>query len=739
MSRILLVSNRLPVTVKLEHGSLRVARSPGGLATGLSGPHQRSKGLWLGWPGDVSRLSPEQRVELERRLHELRLVPLYLSPGEHSRFYEGFSNGVLWPLFHYLLDRVRLDSRDWESYQAVNARFAELVAAHYRPGDLIWVQDYQLCLLPAMLRERLPGARIGFFLHIPFPSSEVFRTLPWRTALLEGLLGADLIGFHTFSYARHFSSSLLRLLGLESEADRFPHEGREVRVGVFPMGVDAKALGALAESPEVLAEAELIQKDAHGRKIFLGIDRLDYTKGMPRRLLAFERLLEREPQLRSRVRLVQVAVPSRTKIEAYEALRREVDELVGRINGAYGSTSAMPIHYLYRDFNERHIAAFYRAADVMLVTPLRDGMNLVAKEFAAARPDEDGVLILSELAGAASELGGALRVNPYDIDQLAAAMKQALTMPAEERWTRMRALRQRVLQADVHQWAQAFLDDLAGDAPASGIEPGPETAWRTRLIRAFREAPRRVIFLDYDGTLLPFAPAPELAAPDPELRELLRALASLPETRVHIVSGRGRDLLGYWLSELPLGLHAEHGFWSRPTVASPWRPSRELKEGWKERLLPILEEFTARTPGSLIEEKSASVTWHYRMADPEFGSFQAKELRLHLSEVFSNFPVQVLPGVKAVEIRLQGLHKGKIVSPALADAPPGCAVLAMGDDRTDEDLFAALPPGGFAIHIGPTSSRATYRLKDPAAARGLLRELLAALSAQTLEHSLELS
>src|SRR5579884_1749929 len=462
MARLILVSNRLPVTVKVDRGELAVARSAGGLATGLRGPHEKSGGLWVGWPGDVSRMTAAQQRQLETHLDELRCVPVYLTPGEVSRYYGGFSNAVLWPLFHYLLDRIPPTSQEWDVYRAVNRKFADAVARVWRPGDLVWVHDYQLVLVPQMLRARIPGATVGFFLHIPFPASEVLRILPWREQVLEGMLGADLVGFHTFTYRSHFSSSVLRVLGIPTQNERIYVDGREVRLGVFPIGVDARTFGALADDPEVLREVGAIRAEARGERILLGIDRLDYTKGIPRRLLAFERLLERGPHWRGKVRLVQIAVPSRDKVPSYQEFRRQVDELVGRINGAFSTVDWIPIHYVHRSLAPRQVVALYRAADVMLVTPLRDGMNLVAKEFVTCRTDEDGVLVLSEFAGAAAEMGEALQVNPYDIDTMAQAYDEALTMPEEDRRVRMRALRQRIAARDVHHWAESFIDALGG-------------------------------------------------------------------------------------------------------------------------------------------------------------------------------------------------------------------------------------------------------------------------------------
>ncbi|UQA57981.1 bifunctional alpha,alpha-trehalose-phosphate synthase (UDP-forming)/trehalose-phosphatase [Polyangium aurulentum] len=725
MARLLLVSNRLPVTVKVDHGELHVSPSAGGLATGLKGPHQRSGGLWMGFPGDASRMDEAQRAELEARLAELQCVPIHLSPGEVSRYYEGFSNGVLWPLFHYLLDRVPLDARDWESYRRVNERFADLVAEHHREGDIVWVHDYQLALVPGMLRRRIPNARIGFFLHIPFPSSEIFRILPWRNQILDGLLGADLVGFHTLSYLRAFVASLMLVHGVEANVDRVWYEGREVRLGAFPMGIDAAAFAALADTPEVIEEARAIRKSAEGQHILLGIDRLDYTKGIPRRLLAIERLLEREPSLRGKVRLVQVTVPSRTKVEAYQDFRRQVDELVGRINGAFATVQSVPIHSLYRSFSERQLTALYKAADAMLVTPLRDGMNLVAKEFVAARTDEDGVLVLSELAGAASELGAALHVNPYDIGQVAMAMKRAITMPREERRWRMAALRGRVLAYDVHRWAQSFIDTLEtqSEDTARRVTHTATPDELEKLTEEIRNERRLLVLLDYDGTLVEFEGLPENARPDEDLRALLRALAERPGTRVHVISGRTRPMLEGWLGDLPIGLSAEHGFWTRPGPQGTWTMRGHVPADWKSRFLPLLEQFVARTPGSLIEEKWASVTFHYRMADAAFGALQAKELRLHLGDLLKNAPVEVVPGDKVVEIRLLGAGSGALVPWLLRDAPQGTRVLALGDDLADEEMFAALASPHVAVHVGPGPSRAAYRLSGPAAARSLLREI----------------
>jgi trehalose 6-phosphate synthase/phosphatase len=720
---VLIVSNRLPVTASIEGGRVGLAEASGGLATGLEGWHRQTDGLWIGWPGDALSGAGADRTELVRQLQARRVVPIFLSADEVARYYDGFANRVLWPLFHYLVDRVPVEASGWEAYKQVNTKFADRVADVYQPGDVIWVHDYQLMLVPALLRERLPQAAIGFFLHIPFPSSEVFRILPWRREILRGLLGASLVGFHTFAYLRHFVTSLLHVEGIEAQIDRIPVDDRMVRLGVFPMGVDVAAFEALARDPTVVAEAEAIRADAGGRRILLGVDRLDYTKGIPRRMLAIERLLARKPALRDAIRYIQIAVPSREKVDSYQVFRRQVEEAVGRINGASATLRSTPIHYLHQSVSRPQLVALYSAADVMVVTPLRDGMNLVAKEFVASRVDGDGVLVLSEFAGAADELGAALTVNPYDVDAVGAALDEALAMDPAVRQARMRNLRRRLADNDVQRWASRFVEQLSvPQPPADQVTTVPPA-----IVAAAVGAERRLaLLLDYDGSLVPIAKVPDLAVPDAALLALVAALAARPGTEVHLVSGRPRDLLERWFDELPIGLWAEHGAYYRPSPNRPWECTVPMPLEWISKVLPILEQFTAGTPGSLIERKSASVAWHYRLAHAEFGARQAHELRMLLGDALSNQPLEVVEGKKVIEVRLRGASKAMVAHRVLAthQAPP--AILAVGDDRTDDDLFEALPEASVKVAVGPRRSRATYRVADYRAVREILESLLIA-------------
>jgi trehalose 6-phosphate synthase/phosphatase len=579
-------------------------------------------------------------------------------------------------------------------------------------------------LVPALVRRRLPHARIGFFLHIPFPAAELYRTLPHREELLRGLLGADLIGFHTTSYLRHFASALLQLLGLPTQVDRVVAEDRQVRLGVFPMGVDAARISALVEEPEVLADAEEVHTGCE--HLLLAIDRLDYTKGVTRRLLAYETLLQRHPELRERVRLINLAVPSRVAVQAYKRFRRQLNALVGRINGAFATPRWVPVHYMARALPERRIIALYRAADVMLVTPIRDGMNLVAKEYVAARTDERGVLVLSEYAGASAELVEAVITNPYEVDRAAETYYEALMMPLAEQRRRMRALRTRVATQNVHGWADGFLQTLSEyRSPRSGTDAG---AARNPVgaLPALLAARRLVLLLDYDDTLVPIAPTPEQAVPDEALLDLLRRLAARRRTDVHLLSGRTTGFLERWLGGLKVHLHAEHGSFSRAAGGREWERRDIPGPAWQEAVRPILADFARRTPGARVEVKEAALAWHWRSADPEIGARQANELGLHLGQVLGNLPLELLWGDRVLEILPHGVRKGLVSGELAGGLLPGNMLLAIGDDRTDEDLFAALSPEAVTVVVGERPSRARYRVRDAWEVRQFLGMLVPA-------------
>lgn len=720
--RTLLVSNRLPVSLSAPQAGYTLVPSVGGLATALKELHEQGDGRWLGYVGDTSRLMPAALEKLQGELERARLVPVPISNSEVALYYDGFSNAVLWPLFHYLLDKVRLDAvNEWRAYKTVNERFADAIAKELEPGDTVWIHDYQLMLVPALLRKLAPHARIGFFMHVPWPSSDVFRILPLREQLLEGMLGADLIGFHTESYRHNFIHSATKVLGLDLGVDTLEWHERSVRIGVYPISIDVAAFERSSDVVE--AKVRQLRDKTAGKSTLLGVDRLDYTKGVPRRLLAVDRLLEREPQRRSTTHFIQIAVPTREKVEAYADLRRNVNELVGRINSQYGSATNGPIQLLYRSVDADDLLALYRAADVMLVTPLRDGMNLVAKEYVSARTDELGVLVLSEFAGAAAELDAALIVNPYDIAATAAAIRRAILMPKAEQAVRMRKLRAAVKANTVEAWASSFMSDLLTIETAA--PKTPRVSLQSELERALsrvREAPYRILMLDYDGTLVPLQALPDLAVPDEPLLQLLRALAATPNTEVHIVSGRSRASLEPWLGDTPVSLHIEHGFWSR-TPQGSWTQILENPPEFLDQIHDVMKRHAQRTPGTLVEQKAASIAFHYRRVDPHLAEARLRALRSELTLALGP-NAEILEGHKVLEVRARGVHKGVVAARVVAAAPKDSIVFAAGDDRTDEDLFSALPEHAVSVRVGPGTSQAQFRVATPFELRRILRKLL---------------
>ena len=470
MNKIHIVSNRLPLSIKQEEDGFSFTPSVGGLATGMRSIYKEFGGQWIGWSGiPTDDLTEDQLNEIDERLVDESCRAVHLSSEEINLYYEGFSNNVIWPLFHYFAQYIEYNVEYWEAYQQVNQRFADKVLEVAEDGDTIWVHDYQLLLVPQMIRAKKPGVTIGFFLHIPFPSLEVFRILPWRKELITGMLGADLIGFHTYDYERHFFSSVRRLLGYEVSFNQIHMEDRIILGDAFPMGIDYDKFRSKAEEVfrKSLPEKSHLHKELEkyflmspNRKLILSIDRLDYTKGIPNRIRAFEYFLEKYPEYRNKVTLIMLVVPSRAEVEQYKLLKSEIDELVGRINGRFGRINYTPIWYFYRSLPFENLIELYSSSDVALVTPVRDGMNLVAKEYIASRVNQTGVMVISEMAGVAKELGEAMIINPNNEPEIAEAIHQALEMPLEEQRQRMRILQQRISRYDVFKWAAEFIESL---------------------------------------------------------------------------------------------------------------------------------------------------------------------------------------------------------------------------------------------------------------------------------------
>jgi len=730
--RLVIVSNRLPFTVSVKEGVAEFKPSAGGLTTGLWSYLQRKSPagaerpdyLWMGWPGASIRPESEAAVRTYGA-QQFKSCPVFLPEESMDRFYLGFCNKTLWPLFHYFPMLAHYEEEYWQEYQSVNRRFGEAVVNALQPDDLLWIHDYHLMLLPKLVREKFPEMPIGFFLHIPFPSWEVFRMLPraWREEIIEGLLGSSLIGFHTHDYVRYFLTSVLRTAGYEHQLGSLALRDRAVKVETFPMGVEFDRFAETAASRETESQVTELRQKCAGQKVIFSVDRLDYTKGLINRLRGYELFLKNNPQWHGKVVFVVSVAPSRIGVESYQAMKQELEQTVGRIIGDFGNVHWTPLAYQFRLLTFEEIVPLYRGCDVALITPLRDGMNLVAKEFIASRPDQTGVLILSEMAGAAKEMGEALIINPFHHEDFAQALEQALTMPVEEQVRRNKLLQERLRRYDVNRWADDFIQAMIAAQKTEAARRARVLTGKVQatLIQQYRTATRRALLLDYDGTLVPFAKAPALARPDEELLNLLGALGADPANEVVVVSGRSRRDLEEWFGRLPVALVAEHGVWLRHKGAE-WRMLKTITTEWKERVRPILQLYVDRLPGALLEEKEFSLAWHYRRADPEQGSLRAKELLDDLAGYTRNIDVQVLEGNKVIEIRNTGVNKGTAALEWLTGRLPEF-ILSIGDDWTDEDLFRALPPTAYSVRVGLDNTAARYYLTHHTAVRRLLREL----------------
>jgi trehalose 6-phosphate synthase/phosphatase len=720
------------VQIAISDEKIGVTPSVGGLATGMQSVSKSFKSSWIGWSGlNSENLTPELQKKVDAALAKENCIDVNLTEEEVELYYEGFSNKTIWPLFHYFSQFVEYEEEQWQAYKAVNRKFADVIAENMEGVDKIWIHDYHLLLLPQMIKERFPEVTIGFFLHIPFPSYEVFRILPWRTEIINGMLGADLLGFHTFDYERHFMSSVRRLLGYDIQINEISLPRRIVKVDNFPMGIDydkfhdaaiASQKKSVRDKSEVRKELERYYLLYPETKFILSIDRLDYSKGLINRLEAFEYFLQEYPQYRDKVTLVLLAVPSRVGVEQYQQMKSEVDEVVGRINGKYSSINRNPIWYFYRSLPFQNLVDLYNYCEIALITPIRDGMNLVAKEFIASKTDGRGVLILSEMAGASKEMSEAIIINPNNKAQIAAAIETAIEMPVEEQIERNAILQKRLKRYNVEKWANDFLSSLEKVKKSEEMYLAKKLtkAAQKSLVKEVCNSDNRIFFLDYDGTLTGFKNNPAHANPDEALYALLDELNANPKNKVVLISGRDRETFETWFGNKDYTLIVEHGVWVR-TPGKDWQMIEPLDDSWKESIRSALEFYVDRTPGSFIEEKNYSLVWHYRKSDPELGVNRAIELKDELTSLVSNLNLEILEGNKVIEIKNRGINKGRAAQRLLLEFPAD-KIVAIGDDWTDEFLFSEIPDSAITIKVGLAKTIAKYKIENVAEVRNLLTE-----------------
>lgn len=719
--RSIIISNRLPVRIEKHEGELHFLPSEGGLATGLGSIYKHKDNIWIGWPGYIPENDREEEIIIEK-LAEINLVPVFLTAEELQGYYEGFSNEILWPIFHYQLPYAVFDREYWMYYKQVNQRFLEAaLAMELTSKDEVWIHDYQLMLLPQLIRKKYDLLSIGYFQHIPFPADEIFRCIPWRDELLEGLLGADLIAFHTYNDSQHFLQACINILGLTNNNNRVYLRDRKIFIEVFPMGIDFDKFHHLSQDEAVAEKVDALHEHFEHRKLIVSIDRLDYSKGITERLEAIELLLQQYPELRGKFVLYMLVVPSRDTVPQYRALLDEIDRLVGHINSVYGSPEWTPIAYFYQSLPIEDLTALYSAADICLVTSLRDGMNLVCKEFVACKAESlAGVLILSELAGAAKELTESIQINPNSTPDIAHAIHLAMYMPADEQRKRMKKNVEIVKKFNIHHWVKMFFLRLREikSIQKKRITRRVNEDVKTNFVEQLAQSHKRLFFLDYDGTLIGFHKDADAAKPTAETFQMLDSIQADPNNQVVIISGRPHSTLQRWFGHKPYFLVAEHGAWTNyPNYE--WINKHNLSTVWKTPVKRIMHKFNHLTPGASLEEKTSSLAWHYRRVQTGLGSMRAQELAENMRYLLSQYELQMLMGDKVIEIKSIKLNKGKAALDIVKRFQPDF-IFAIGDDATDEDMFYELPNTAITVKVGSMNSAARYYVENQQEATTLI-------------------
>ncbi|UFH51986.1 bifunctional alpha,alpha-trehalose-phosphate synthase (UDP-forming)/trehalose-phosphatase [Spirosoma sp. KNUC1025] len=709
--RLLIVSYRLPFSIQQTNEGPKLHQNSGGLVSAVlsmaeqMGQTQENTARKIHWIGHAD--TSLQQVNVSALENDTFVAhPVFMDEAVHKGFYEGFSNDLIWPLFHYFPSYASFKETDFQSYQQANTRFLEELTALIEPGDLVWIHDFQLMLLPDLVRQAVPDATIGYFFHIPFPTYEIIKLLPrtWRHKLINGIIGADVVGFHTTDYVHHFLQSVSDVLDLPIIEQRIVLPDRSVVVNNFPISIDFHKFNSSGQEAAVVDTRHEYQNLLRHNKIIFSVDRLDYTKGIIYRLQGFEWFLTQNPDWHNKVTFVMTVVPSRDKIGQYQELKREIEETVGRINGRFGTIGWRPIVYSYTSLNFTELMALYTVCDIALITPIRDGMNLVCKEFVASRQDQKGVLILSELAGAAQELRDALIINPTDTQEVADAIRQGLTMPADEQERRMMYLRKHLQNHNVFRWSHDFLTAF-NDRMTAQLHIETDLPIQA-FVDTFDEARKRLLLLDFDGTLAPIVNNPADARPSKSLKNTLRQLAERSD--IVVISGRNRSFLEKTFVDIPVHLVAEHGaFLKKPD--QPWERLDLSGDDWVHSVRSTMTSFVEHFPGSFIEEKETALVWHYRMAEAEDIEGQATELANQLRKTLFSIPLSVIQGHKIVEVKAAQHSKGTVAM-LIFDQKPYDFIVSIGDDTTDEDMFRQLPNWSYTIRVGAGQSNARYRL-----------------------------
>ena len=723
MSRWIIVSNRLPF--HFDQKSNKVVQSSGGLVTAIKGIKTKNEVVWLGTADhslkkiNLNNLAPDSKTSYS---------PIFLPQDLYNSYYNDFSNDVLWPALHYEMDRVRFIEEHYENYRKVNQIFAKKIASICKKGDLVWIHDYHLFLCPKLVKDLVGNkVKVGFFLHVPFPSSEVYRQLTPRREILNSLVQSDLIGFHDFSYLRHFSRTVYDILGFSTKQMSIKTDSGLTTLGVFPVSIPSKDIQKRSRAKKVEGEINrLFSKRKSSDLLILGVDRLDYTKGIPQKLLSFERFLEDNPDYVGKVQLLQIAVPTRVDVAEYQDLRSKVERKVGEINGKYGKINYTPVKYINKSISLEELLALYRKANILLVSSLRDGMNLVCLEYVMAQEENNpGVVMLSEFAGAKATLSHAISINPHNILGTSKKIKQAFEMHIVERKARNKIMKDYLLGYDSSHWAEDFMKALSHQGVqkmnnANNIE---DKNYIVNLKKLFKNK-SRTIFLDFDGTLAPIVSNPDSANASPVVFRLLKKISKC--SNLIVVSGRPESFLKERLRGIDCDMAFEHGalYFDRSQNKVRNLVSTN-KSKWYSEALKIIQSYKNRTPNSTIEKKNYSIAWHFRNSPSDYGEFQGRNLVSDLRGCFQGLPVSVILGKKVVEIKSSEANKGRFLEWYLdRNLEEDSVLFAAGDDRTDEDMFEVLRDKGITLKIGRDSkTKAQFFLENQSDIQKVLESL----------------
>lgn len=655
-------------------------------------------------------LTPDEKIEITAKLGKQNCYPVFLSQAQLNGFYNDYSNRILWPFFHGLPVNLTASQqqKSWQIYKQVNTIYADIITNICQADDNhIWIHDYHLFLLPELLRHTRQTDKIGFFMHIPFPPPDKFTALKNARQLTRGVLGSDLIGFHTQSYVSNFTRSCLELEVARPSKSGLVVKNRAIKLSNFPIGINYDEITKIGHSSITKQKLSQLQTKYHGQKVVLIVDRLDPTKGLVQRVAAYRDLLSKQPQLHSKIIMIIIAAPSRADIKEYQSNRSDLEKLVGQTNNQFHTNKWRPIEYHYESLPLEDLIPLYQLADIALIVPLADGMNLVAKEYVASKLDDSGVLVLSKTAGAAEELNRAILVDPASRSSLVDGLKQAISMSKPEITSRMRDMKKSVMGHTIQGWVDDFISALDNNSD-----------WQDKMLAAYTSASRRVFLLDYDGTLVSFASKPELAKPTSRVKRILGQLASQKQNEVIIVSGRSREDLDKWFRNIPVTLIAEHGSFVRPASSKKWQ-SDSHDTTWKPIVRDILTEYVAKIPGSFIEQKNLALVWHYRTTDHAQAKKFLPSIKKSLLQMAGSFNLKIEDGNMILEIMPSNISKSSAATRSSKNAD---FVFAIGDDTTDEAMFRALPPPAWTIKVGAGITDARYRVDNVEAVLDLLEK-----------------